>query len=143
MYSRKVDIAIDIAMRFLGKPYVWGGNDPVAGFDCSGLVIEIFKSVGLLPAQGDWSADGLMNMFKDKVTQTPSEGCLVFYGDGGKATHVEMVISVINKSVLTIGANSGGSGTRTLQDAINQDAYIKIRPIKTNPIMIVNPFWSD
>jgi len=28
--------------------YLWGGDDPLAGFDCSGFVIEILKSVGIL-----------------------------------------------------------------------------------------------
>jgi len=142
IYSREVDLVIEQAMRFLGKPYVWGGNDPIAGFDCSGLVIELLKSVGKLPVHGDWSADGLMNMFKAKVTQVPSEGCLVFYGTN-TATHVEMVVAKIGDKVYTIGANSGGSKTRTLQDAIDQDAYVKVRPIRTNPLMIVNPFWES
>ncbi|MFC1535727.1 NlpC/P60 family protein, partial [Candidatus Neomarinimicrobiota bacterium] len=46
-------IASSIAFHFVGLPYLWGGDDAVAGYDCSGLVIEILKSVGLLQRSGD------------------------------------------------------------------------------------------
>lgn len=37
---------IDYAMRFLGTPYVWGGNSLTKGVDCSGLVQQVFKQFG-------------------------------------------------------------------------------------------------
>lgn len=37
---------IDIAMRFLGVPYVWGGGSP-SGFDCSGLVMYAYARAGI------------------------------------------------------------------------------------------------
>jgi hypothetical protein len=39
------DKAALFAFAQLGKPYIWGGNGPV-GFDCSGLVLASWKSVG-------------------------------------------------------------------------------------------------
>ncbi|WP_244242466.1 transglycosylase SLT domain-containing protein [Nocardioides seonyuensis] len=35
------------AKEMLGLPYVWGGNDPQRGVDCSGLVQQAFKAVGI------------------------------------------------------------------------------------------------
>lgn len=37
---------IDYAMKFLGTPYVWGGNSLTKGVDCSGFVQQVFKAYG-------------------------------------------------------------------------------------------------
>lgn len=119
-------IAREIAFSFLGKPYLWGGDDPVAGFDCSGMCIEILKSVGILPRKGDWTAQGLWDRFKECEVCQPSLGCLVFWTNskGTRVIHVEMALN----SHLCIGASGGGSKTTSESNAIAQNAYIKVRP---------------
>jgi len=37
---------LDYAQRFLGTPYVWGGNSLTRGVDCSGFVQQVFKAYG-------------------------------------------------------------------------------------------------
>lgn len=136
----KRETAIMIAWQFLGKPYIWGGDDAVQGFDCSGFAIEILKSVGLLPREGDWTAQGLKDYFKDYVEGTPGPGKLVFWtgADKKKIIHVEICID----KELSIGASGGGSKTLTVQDAIDQNAYIKIRPFNSRAHLwgFVDPF---
>jgi cell wall-associated NlpC family hydrolase len=39
--------AVAIAKRYLGIPYVWGGSTPAGGFDCSGLVMYVYKQLGI------------------------------------------------------------------------------------------------
>jgi cell wall-associated NlpC family hydrolase len=65
-----------IAMSYLGTFYIWGGDDP-SGFDCSGLAIECLKSVGVLPREGDWTAQDLSAMFPR--VDPPQGGDLVFW----------------------------------------------------------------
>src|SRR3954452_14247342 len=38
--------AVALAYRFLGVPYVWGGDSP-AGFDCSGLTMYVYGQLGV------------------------------------------------------------------------------------------------
>lgn len=125
-----------LAFKFVGLPYLWGGDDSIAGFDCSGFVIELLKSVGKLPRSGDWTAKGLYAIFQDKKVAKAKEGCLVFFAKNNKINHVEYVW----KNGLTIGASGGGSKTITIKDAIKQNAYIKIRPLRNDVYAIVNPF---
>lgn len=133
------DLAEDVAMRFLGLPYIWGGCTPMEGFDCSGYVIEILKSVGCLPRGGDWTSGSLYDHFKPYSVKHPYKGCLVFFTNReGKINHVEFCLS----AHLAIGASGGNSQTKTKADAIKQSAYVKIRPIisRKGPWYYVDPF---
>ncbi|MCK9325035.1 MAG: C40 family peptidase [Bacteroidales bacterium] len=138
--SEKRMIAIEIAKQFLGRPYTWGGDDPMRGFDCSGLAVELLKSVGVLPRRGDWTAQMLWNRFDNfgVMVSEPYWGCLVFWKSGGEIIHVEMCLN----DELSIGASGGGSKVKTLEDAIKQNAFIKVRPFRSRSGLFgfVDPF---
>jgi len=140
------ELALDIWKALLWKPYLWGGNDPMSGFDCSGLVIEGLKSVGLLPREGDWSAHALARerfpaprypRLADSMLQP---GCLVFWGSAERLTHVEIVFARAEGVLVTIGASGGGSKTTDLDAAKAQDAYVKLRPLRSGWQEALDPF---
>jgi len=126
------EVAIKTAFAYLGKPYLWGGDDPIDGFDCSGFVIECLKSAGALPRSGDWTAYQLYDRFRR--VNSPAEGRLVFFGD--PISHVELCID----ETFSIGASGGGSETLNRETAIRQNAYIKIRPIRPGAFGYAAPF---
>ena len=130
-------IAGEVAWSLHGTPYIWGGDDPT-GYDCSGLVVEILKSDGTLPRVGDWTANDLFVLFRDKRTAYPDLGCLAFWFRGGIATHVEFCIDKEH----TIGASGGGPRTIDAQAAAEQNAYVKVRPRKRGAV-VCNPYDID
>jgi tape measure domain-containing protein len=82
--------AFEVAKRFLGVPYVWGGTSP-SGFDCSGLTQYAWKHAGVnIPR---------VSQDQQKFGQLISKGSegtgdLAFFGgsmQGGGAGHVGMV----------------------------------------------------
>ncbi len=44
--SSKGQAVVDLAKKFLGTPYVYGGSSP-SGFDCSGFVYYIYSQLGV------------------------------------------------------------------------------------------------
>jgi hypothetical protein len=135
-FATQRDIFLWTLQQFVGTWYSWGGDDP-EGFDCSGLVIEGLRACGKVPRQFDTTADGLWHHFPR--VQRPRHGCLVFWGTT-KATHVEVVLTVIDGIVYTIGASGGGSATKTKEDAIRANAFVKVRPAKQGWMGFVDPF---
>ncbi len=59
----------------LGTPYVFGGETPGVGMDCSAYVSYVYRSVGLL--SGRLTAQGLYNI--SSATDNPLPGDLVFF----------------------------------------------------------------
>jgi cell wall-associated NlpC family hydrolase len=82
--------AIAYARAQIGRPYEWGATGPGA-FDCSGLVMEAYRSAGVdiaRTSQEQWATE--------EHVPTPEPGDLAFFaGSDGTMTspgHVGMVI---------------------------------------------------
>lgn len=122
-------VLYDYAMSFVGKPYRWGGDDPMASFDCSGLVVEILQSSGDFPHGKDATAQGLYSWFvmRGKITlQAPCFGALAFFGkDINRISHVGFCLDAIRM----LEAGGGNSKIDTVEEAIDANAYIRIRPV--------------
>jgi peptidoglycan DL-endopeptidase LytE len=69
----KAQMVITEAKKYIGSPYLWGGNTP-AGFDCSGFSKYVFEKVGIsLPRTTATQYSSL------KPVSNPSPGDLVFF----------------------------------------------------------------
>lgn len=77
--GRRSDL-VSNALSYLGTPYVWGGNGR-SGVDCSGLVQQVYKSMGIdLPRL---SADQARSGTKTSLSRL-SPGDLVAMDDNGR-----------------------------------------------------------
>jgi cell wall-associated NlpC family hydrolase len=83
--------AVDWALAQVGTPYVWGGETPGVGFDCSGLVQAAYKAAGItLPrvAQDQYDATAHLQPGDPLVP-----GDLVFFGTStSDVTHVGIYV---------------------------------------------------
>lgn len=110
----KLKSILDEAYKYKGMAYVFGGNNPQQGFDCSSLMQWIFNKVGVnLPRTAN-------EQYKASKKITKSElkpGDLVFftntYNAGVPVTHVGVYIGG-NK---IYDANGGGVGETDLNNS--------------------------
>lgn len=67
------------AKKYLGKPYVWGGeSEAEGGYDCSGYVMNVLKDSGI--TVGRLTAQGFYNKFKNNKATKSTKGALIFFG---------------------------------------------------------------
>jgi len=83
-------IAARTAERFIGIPYLWGGNTVVDGMDCSGFVRAVYNLCGVnIPRT---SAEQFM-VGRSIPLEELSDGDLVFFGTSDqKITHVGIYV---------------------------------------------------
>lgn len=84
---------LDYAMKFLGTPYVWGGNSLTKGVDCSGFVKQIFTYAGYGQNMPRVSRDQASKYKKISASEAKA-GDLVFYHNlsTGVVDHVAIYI---------------------------------------------------
>ncbi len=104
---------VDIAMRYLGAPYVWAASGPNA-FDCSGFTMFVYSQVGVsLPH----SSRAQINCGERVSRSDLMPGDLVFFGSpihhvgmyvgGGRYIHAPRTGDVVKISSLSRGDYAG------------------------------------
>jgi cell wall-associated NlpC family hydrolase len=104
-------VAVRWALSQIGTPYVWGGETPGVGFDCSGLVQAAYRVAGVT----------LPRVAQDQFDATPklgpgqplAPGDLVFFG-GGPTTidHVGIFAGTVGGQDVMIDAPYTGADVR-------------------------------
>ncbi|KQB39262.1 C40 family peptidase [Flavobacterium aquidurense] len=124
--STKIERAsiVKYAKNYLGTPYLYAGNDPKKGFDCSGFVNYVFKNYGItLPR----SSSGYKNIGTKLSPEEFKVGdVLVFYGYKDKTIigHLGIICEANGMHSKFIHASSGKAGSVTISD-LDSDHYSK------------------
>ena len=111
--------AVDWVLAQVGTPYIWGGESPGVGFDCSGLVQAACSVAGITLSR---VAQDQFDAGPQLPAGTPLEpGDLVFFGGGpGDVSHVGLYADMEN-------------GRTVIVDAPHTGAYVRVEPFPTTP----------
>jgi len=130
-----IEIMLSYALSLTGTPYVYGGNNPLTGLDCSGFAIEVLRSVETIPR--DMTAQSLyLYLAQIGWRSHLSRGSVLFFGQTrNNISHVEIALN----DKISIGASGGDSLVRTIEDAKKHGAFVKIRPIRKDLVAVLEP----
>ena len=83
-------IAARTAERFVGIPYLWGGNTVVEGMDCSGFVRAVYNLCGVSIPR---TSGEQFKVGRDVAKEELTDGDLVFFGSSEqKISHVGIYV---------------------------------------------------
>lgn len=128
------DLAVQLAIEQLGKPYESAGQGPDK-WDCSGLMIVIMQQLRRFPLGQDVTARDLYKYFRSqsRTVFKPERGNIIFWGERIETiSHCALVIS----PEVIIGANGRNEKAVTIE-------HIDYRKTKYNlkeMVAIVDPF---
>lgn len=94
----------EYACSFVGNPYIWGGNDPHTGADCSGFVKYVFETFGV----------PMRRIANEQVSQgitvedigIARAGDLIFWSDDGTDSGVYHVAIYLGNGKIVHASNS-------------------------------------
>ena len=132
-----IELMLLYAQSMLGTPYIYGGNSPLRGLDCSGFVVECLRSVGIVDKK-DYSAMMLYNELKERegYRSVLKRGSVLFFGSSrNKISHVAIAID----SNIMIESGGGDRNTLKFFDAVNKNAMVRFRPIRKDLVACIYP----
>lgn len=137
-FNPTADDVLFRAIGLVGTPYVWGGNTPSSGFDCSGLIGFVYNDVAgiRLPR----STAQMMQMKGQPVPRNQlRSGDIVFFSTAshGRVSHAGIYVG----NGRFVHAPSSGGTVRL--DSVNNTywnkAYLQAKRVLSSETVVVNP----
>ncbi|WP_264534692.1 C40 family peptidase [Flavobacterium sp. N1736] len=118
------DLLVLYAKQYLGTPYLYAGNDPKKGFDCSGFVSYVFKNFDIDLPRSSGSYKNLGTALKPEDFKVGD--ILVFYGYQDKTIigHLGIICEANGMQSKFIHASSGKVNSVTIT-SLDTEHYTK------------------
>lgn len=128
---------VEYALRFIGQPYQWGKQGPCF-WDCSGFILEVLKAFGRVGNKEDMSSKDLYRYLINRKWKAGYQtGSILFFGGSDDLFDLISHVGIAYNKELYISACSGDSTTVTLNRAMEQNAFIKLRPLRKDLIVSI------
>ena len=131
---------VPTAERYVGTPYVYGGDSPRTGFDCSGFVQYVYglQGVNLPRTSRQMAGSGIA---VDPSGRSLAVGDLLLFSQGGRISHV----AIYAGNGRFIHSSSSGNGVRyddfdTRRGKWFADHLVAARRVAGDDRILVNAF---
>ena len=137
-FNPMADDVLFRAIGLVGTPYVWGGNTPASGFDCSGLIGFVYNDVtGIrLPR----TTTQMIQMKGQTVSRSKlRSGDILFFSTAGhgRVSHAGIYVG----DGRFVHAPSSGGTVRL--DSVNStywnNAYLQAKRVLSSETVVLNP----
>lgn len=89
MSDEQAQDATVMALGLVGTAYRYGGNTPEGGFDCSGLIMYVYRAAGLATPRTVREMSGWGQQVHPSFVRT---GDLAIFGQRGDASHAGILV---------------------------------------------------
>ena len=126
------------AIGLVGTPYVWGGNTPSSGFDCSGLIGFVYQEVAgiRLPR----TTQQMLHMPGHQIARNQLQsGDIIFFATAGRGRVSHAGIYVGEGRFVHAPSNGGTVRLDSVNAAYWNKAYLQAKRVLSSESMVSNP----
>lgn len=126
------------AIGLVGTPYVWGGNTPSSGFDCSGLIGFVYQEVAgiRLPR----TTQQMLHMPGQQIARNQLQsGDIIFFATAGRGRVSHAGIYVGEGRFVHAPSNGGTVRLDSVNATYWNKAYLQAKRVLSSESMVSNP----
>lgn len=137
-FNPTADDVLFRAIGLVGTPYVWGGNTPSSGFDCSGLIGFVYNDVAgiRLPR----TTAQMMQMKSQPVPRNQlRSGDIIFFSTAshGRVSHAGIYVG--NDRFVHAPSSGGTVRLDSVNNTYWNKAYLQAKRVLNSETVVVNP----
>ncbi len=137
-FNPAADDVLFRAIGLVGTPYVWGGNTPSSGFDCSGLINFVYNDVAgiRLPR----TTQQMMQMKGKSVPRSQlRSGDIVFFSTAGHGRVSHAGIYVGEGRFVHAPSSGGTVRLDSVDSTYWNKVYLQAKRVLNSETLVVNP----